>query len=117
MPSPLLIAILHHAITLTSVAASALALLSWRAAWCERLACHELGVTNGRRAAMRVHLVTSSTRLLFSVASLVGGIMLMTMPPFVLPAGVLAGSVWLLSNVLMTTNLGIECWNRTEMER
>ena len=92
-----------------------LSLVSWIAALRERRALQHTGQNGAMRAAVRLHLITSSCRMLAATLSVGGGAALIVLPDFVLPSGVLAGLAWLMYNMLMGVSLVTERWANCTM--
>lgn len=111
-----MIAWLEWGIASTGVLAFALALWSWHEALHE-LRAVRLARVNGRYlAAARHHLWRSVFRAIPAVLSFVAGAWLLAAPDDPSTVDLVATACWLVYQVAMIANLGIEWWARERMQ-
>jgi len=115
MPSPVWLAWLQWAITLSGVFTFILSWMSWTAAMRGRRALKRSGRNGALRAEVITRVTTSSVRMCAATISVGGGISLLVLPNFAIVSGVVAAVCWLTYNLLMGVNLVVGWWARVEM--
>ena len=116
MLSPFFITMLQWAITLSGLVVFTLSAMAWYVAHLERRSLRKIRENGSLAAAARLHLIVSSGRMLAAAISITGGLALVLMEDFVMPAGVLAGACWLAWNLILTFNLYMEWRTRMTMK-